>query len=152
MYTTQHLILHVIVDGEIANGKFSLEKLFIGNGVDESDRSFEEEIKVAHILLEEIPTSRHSGQHFEIFIRDMIGGVHALYIDSFASILDLKEQILIRELRLGHRLFPLDGIRLTYEGLVLEDGRCLDQYNIRKESTIILQLRPRLQPPPPPPS
>ena len=152
MDTTPHLILHVIVDGEIANGKFSLEKLFNGNGVDESDRSFEGEIKVAHILLEEIPTSRHSGQHFEIFIRNMIGGVKAYYIDSFASILDLKEQILIGELRLGCRLFPLEGIRLTYEGLVLEeDARCLDQYNIRKESIIILQLRPRLHPPPPPP-
>ncbi len=59
----------------------------------------------------------------------MIGGVKAHYIDSFASILDLKEQILIRELSLGHR-FPLDGIRLIYEGRIIEDQFCLDQYNI----------------------
>ena len=93
---------------------------------------------MAHILLGEIPKipeSRHCGQYIEIFVKYLTGRTKTHCIDRCASILELKEQILDRE---G---IPLDAMRLIYGGRPLEDHRCLDEYNIQKESTIHLLLR-----------
>jgi hypothetical protein len=141
MDATSHQILHVIVDGEIADGKSPLEKLFMGNGGDELgefDEEEEEEMKVAHILLGKIAKSRHCGQDIEIYISNSVGRTKGYHIDRCASILELKEMILIRE---G---IPIKAMMLIYAGRKLEDVRYLDDYNIQKENKIHLIVRSNL--------
>ena len=52
MDTALHQILHVIVDGEIADGRLPFFRLFSDGGGDEAAKECEAEIKVVHIYLQ----------------------------------------------------------------------------------------------------
>ena len=72
---------------------------------------------------------------FQIFIKDLIGATHTVYINSEDTIEVLKGYIKeITEL-------PVDRQRLIFAGKQLEDGRTFASYNILKESTVHLILR-----------
>ena len=72
---------------------------------------------------------------FQIFIKDLIGATHTVYINSEDTIEVLKGYIMeITEL-------PVDRQRLIFAGKQLEDGRTFASYNILKESTVHLILR-----------
>ena len=124
MDTTSHQILNVIVDSEIADRHLPLSSFYPDDGGDEAAREGEagdngeeeeEEMKVAHIMLQEMPKSRHCGDKIQIFVKNISNRIISIRIDRFASVLELKEKIHDRE---GD---PVEDICLIYRGRIQKD-------------------------------
>jgi ubiquitin C len=71
----------------------------------------------------------------QIFVKTLTGKTATIDVEGTDSIASLKEKLREKE---G---IPCSHQRLVFAGKVLEDGRTISDYNIRKECTIHLLLR-----------
>lgn len=69
---------------------------------------------------------------FQIFINPLVGNTLTLEVEGNDNIEAVREQIQ------NQRGFPPDQQALIFAELELEDGRSLSDYNVQKESTLIL--------------
>ena len=76
-------------------------------------------------------------KQFQSFVKTLTGKTITLDVDAYDTIDNIKVKIQNKE----H--IPPEQQRLTRTGKHLEDTRTLSDYNIRKEATIHLLLRPR---------
>lgn len=71
----------------------------------------------------------------QIFVKTLTGTTATIEVDGTETIAELKEKLRAKE---G---IPADQQRLVFAGKLLEDERTINDYNIRKESTVHLLLR-----------
>eukprot|EP00930_Biecheleria_cincta_P004941 TRINITY_DN105870_c0_g1_i1.p1 TRINITY_DN105870_c0_g1~~TRINITY_DN105870_c0_g1_i1.p1 ORF type:complete len:596 (-),score=95.95 TRINITY_DN105870_c0_g1_i1:112-1899(-) len=90
---------------------------------------------MAHPTLQ--PVYSFPSGHMQVFVKTLTGATTVLNVDASWQIRIVKMMLFVTE---G---VPSDQQRLVFAGTQLEDSRTLDDYNIRKESTIHLVLRLR---------
>ena len=111
MDTISHQILHVIVDGEISNGRLALSRLYSDDQARHPSSEGAEaatkitEMKVAHIMLQE---KIREIQEIELFCRDSLSNRTChFFLNIHATVKELREKISEKE---G---IPASSIRFT---------------------------------------
>jgi hypothetical protein len=80
-------------------------------------------------------TVRKITQPYQIFVKPLAGGSHAMLVYPHTTILELKYKI---QRELGYDVRPL---RLVFSDKQLDDNKTLSSYNIRKSDTIQILFR-----------
>ena len=97
--------------------------------------------KISPILIQSIRIIKNHKCNSEttdtIYVRTLAGGKIELNVEPSDTIESVKAKIYEKE------VIPIDQQRLIYNARELEDDRTLADYNIKKESSIILLLKPR---------
>ena len=110
---------------------------FSGKRLEEGHTLSDYGIQESSTLFLERPVLQRYIDNMTIFVKTSTGNTHTLKVNPCADIMDVKVQL---EEIAG---IPADSQHFIYYGKQLEDGDLLSQYNIGKDSTLHVLIRPR---------